>query len=81
MTTTHVSPKGAIQAVVEGSGKSKRQVSTDSGYNKSMLGYYTSKGVIPNIGIMAKVASVCGYTLQLVKGSDTIIIDPEDDNG
>lgn len=79
MKVKHVAPVGAIQAAVEYSGKSKRQVSVDAGYVPTMLARYTSEKTIPNIGIMAKVAAACGMTLQLTSNDEVIVIDPPTD--
>lgn len=80
MTTTHVRAKGAMQALVNGSGKSRRAVSLSLGLGENVLTSYASRGVIPGLPLIARIASVCGYTMQFVKDNDTIVIDPEEDN-
>lgn len=73
---SHVSPTGAIQAAVEHSGKSKRQVSRDIGRTDSFLAVMTSKGHVPNADLMAHVAKACGMELQLTDGETVIAIKP-----
>lgn len=73
---SHVSPTGAIQAAVERSGKSKRQVSRDIGRSDSFLAAATSRGNVPSTELMAHVSKACGMELQLTDGETVIAIKP-----
>ena len=80
----HVRPADAMRAVINGSGMSRRQVSIMLGFNENMLGSYANTRNantkrIPGLSLMARIADVCGYTLQLVKGDEVIVIDPPTD--
>jgi len=80
----HVTPIDAMQAVVNGSGMSRRQVAIKLGFNENTLGTYSNTSnaktkSIPGLALMARIADACGYTLQLVKGDDVIVIDPPND--
>lgn len=79
MNVTHVSPKGAIQSVVEGCGKNRRVVSIELGFTERMLSHYVNAGKTPGLALMSRIADACGYTLQLVKGDDVIVIDPPEE--
>ena len=80
----HVSPNDAMNAVIDCSGFSRRQISIKLGFNENTLGSYANtKNAntkrIPGLSLMARIADVCGYTLQLVKGDEVIVIDPPTD--
>lgn len=79
MATTHTTAKGALQALVNGSGKSRRAVSIELGLSENFLGSYSSRGKIPGLPLIARIAAACGYIMQFVKGGETIIVDPEED--
>lgn len=80
----HVSPNDAMNAVIDGSGFSRRQISIRLGFNENTLGSYANTRNantkrIPGLSLMARIADVCGYTLQLVRGDEVIVIDPPTD--
>jgi len=78
MATTRTTAKGALQAVINGSGKSRRAVSIELGFHENTLANYSNKGMTPGLSLMARIAGACGYQLQLVKGDEVIVIDPEE---
>lgn len=80
----HVSPNDAMNAVIDGSGFSRRQISIRLGFSENTLGSYANTRNantkrIPGLSLMARIADVCGYTLQLVRGDEVIVIDPPTD--
>ena len=70
------STTGAISAAVNGSGKSRRQVSIDLGRNETFIGTAIQRRRDVQTSVMAEIAAVCGYQLQLVGHGETIVIDP-----
>lgn len=79
MATTHTTAKGALQALVNGSGKSRRAVSIELGFHENTLANYSNKGMTPGLSLMARIAAACGYIMQFVRGDETIVVDPEED--
>ena len=79
MATTHTTARGALQALVNGSGKSRRAVSIELGLSENFLGNYASSGRIPGLPLMARIAAACGYIMQFVRGDETIVVDPKED--
>lgn len=79
MATTHTTAKGALQALVNGSGKSRRAVSIELGFHENTLANYSNKGMTPGLPLMARIAAACGYIMQFVKGDETIVVDPKED--
>jgi DNA-binding phage protein len=55
----------AIEAMCEMAGKSQRTVSTEIGRNPTFIGTTISKGSIPRVDTMAKIAEACGFELVL----------------
>lgn len=79
MATTHTTARGVLQALVNGSGKSRRAVSLSLGFSENALGSYASRGIVPGLPLIARIAAACGYIMQFVKGDETIVVDPEED--
>ena len=52
-------------------------VSEEIGRNRSYVGNMLSRGSTPQADTLAKIASACGYELQLVGRGEVITIDPE----
>lgn len=68
-----------MQAVINGSGKSRRAVSIELGFHENAITKYINRGTVPGLNLMAQIAAACGYIMQFVKGDETIVVDPEED--
>jgi hypothetical protein len=71
---------GAINSMIRGSGKSRRQVSLEMGREETYLNTIVRRKYRPRIDILVEIANVCGYELQLVGNGETIVIDNEPDD-
>lgn len=67
----------AIRRIVHLSGKSQRQVSEDMGRSPNFVSAVLTQKRTPSTDLMAEIAEVCGYELQLVKkgGGEVIVLD------
>ena len=57
--------KQAIDKMCEEAGKSQRTVSKEIGRNPSFLSTSMSKGSVPRVDTMVKIAGACGFELVL----------------
>lgn len=64
--------RDAIERMCELGGKSQRTVSKEIGRNPTFLGTTLSKGSVPRVDTMAKVAEACGFELVL-RGHGVVI--------
>ena len=67
---------GAISAMCKRSGMSRINVSKSMGRNDTYIQSLLGKRATPSGDILAEIAAVCGYQLQLVGHGETIVIDP-----
>lgn len=61
----------AMRAIIEGSGKSGRQVAREIGRSDSFVSSSLAQGVCPRADTLARVARACGYELALVPRDET----------
>lgn len=57
--------KQAIEKMCGVAGKSQRTVSSEIGRNPTFIGTTLSKGSVPRVDTMAKIAEACGFELVL----------------
>lgn len=67
---------GAISAMCNGSGMSRIQISRKMGRADTYIQGMFVRRSTPSGDILAEIAAVCGYQLQLVGHGETIVIDP-----
>lgn len=60
-----VAPRGALQAVCDAAGMSKRSVSLAMGRHETFVTTITNKSKGGRVSTLAAVADVCGYDLVL----------------
>lgn len=60
----------AMRAIIEGSGKSGRQVAREIGRSDSFVSSSLAQGVCPRADTLARVARACGYELALIPRSE-----------
>ncbi len=70
---------GAINSMIRGSGKSRRQVSMEMGRTETYLNTIVRNKRRPRVDVLVEIADACGYELQLVGNGETIVIDNEPD--
>jgi hypothetical protein len=70
---------GAINSMIRGSGKSRRQVSMDMKRNEGYLTATVQKKSRIRVDVLVEIANACGYELQLVGNGETIVIDNKPD--
>ena len=68
----------ALRAVVDGSGRSQRDVSAALGHAPTYVSTLLAQGSQPGVDRLAEVASLCGYRIQIVGHGEVIEIG---DNG
>lgn len=68
----------SIRRMCEKSGKGPVEVSYAIGRSKAFLSSALTRGTIPRVDTLAKVAQACGYRLVLESNTDKIVIDIED---
>lgn len=69
----------AIRRMCDESGVGPTQVSQAIGRARTFLSATLSRGNIPRVDTMAKVAQACGYRLILESDTDRIVIDPTEE--
>ena len=70
---------GAINSMIRGSGKSRRQVSMEMGRNEGYVSTTVQTRARPRVDVLVEIAKACGYELQLVGHDETIVIDNKPD--
>lgn len=64
--------RDAIERMCDLAGKSQRTISKEIGRNPTFLGTTLSKGSVPRVDTMAKIAETCGFELVL-RGHGVVI--------
>lgn len=79
MTTVHTTAIGAMQQMIASTGKSRIALSREMGRSDTYLTTKLQEKSKPRTDTLSQLANLCGYTLQLVRGDDVIVIDPPND--
>lgn len=67
---------GAVQQMIQASGKTREDVSRELGLYKTSMSDLINKGRSPSISRLAEIAQVCGYDLRLVGHGEAIHVMP-----
>lgn len=69
---------GALRTMVVRSGRTKVQISKDLGVSESYISALISRGSIPLVDTLARVADACGYDLSVENraNGDCMTIEP-----
>lgn len=79
MKVVHTTATGAMQHMMERTGKSRIALSREMGMSDTYLTTKLQERSKPRTDTLALLANVCGYKLQLVRDDEVIVIDPPTD--
>lgn len=79
MKVVHTTATGAMQHMMESTGKSRIALSREMGMSDTYLTTKLQERSKPRTDTLSLLADLCGYTLQLVRGDEVIVIDPPTD--
>lgn len=69
----------ATRSIIYSSGLTQKAISEALGKSPRYLAPIISRGHVPSPDNLAKIAKICGWKLQLVKGDEIILIGEEGD--
>ena len=70
-----MTPDEAVRRMVASAGLSGYEVSRRAGRAPAYVSVLLARGVDPSTRVLADLATVCGYKLQLVGHGETIVLD------
>ena len=76
MSTRYTSVRGLVDALVDGSGKSRSKVSQEIGRNAYFLSKTVNRGSVPNVGLVNEVAHACGYEMVFRSDAEEVVVTP-----
>lgn len=74
----HIDVERVLKMVVDSSGKSRQQVSSELGRFRTYIQTTLGKKTVPGLAVTAQICDVCGYDLVLVnrKTDERFLVDP-----